>query len=164
MPRSTYFLEPAGSKGVWGLDDYQFLPFLWGSAQLVDHPAVQPADIVNKSVRQTHAGNFLYLAAIEFIVKMKSGPFHEHSPMLHDISGLGSWEKINAGLLKMYKGEVLDKYPVIQHFLFGSVLTLEPARRQAHAAAAVAPAAAQSQQQQQRSQGEQAQREAPATQ
>jgi serine/threonine-protein phosphatase 2A activator len=45
--------------------------------------------------------------------------------MLNDISGVLSWEKVNSGLLKMYKVECLGKFPVMQHFLFGSILTLD---------------------------------------
>uniref|UniRef100_A0A1I7WQX8 Serine/threonine-protein phosphatase 2A activator n=1 Tax=Heterorhabditis bacteriophora TaxID=37862 RepID=A0A1I7WQX8_HETBA len=93
----VYHMEPAGSRGVHAIDDFQFIPFLWGSAQLIG----------------------------SFISHTKTGPFHEHSNQLWNISAVPSWEKVNSGMFKMYEGEVLKKFPVVQHFRFGSLFSFE---------------------------------------
>ncbi|PHT73863.1 hypothetical protein T459_21140 [Capsicum annuum] len=105
----TYCLEPAGSHGVWGLDDHHFLPFIFGSSQLIDHKYMKPKSIHNEDILENFANEYLYLSCIVFIKKVKKGVFAEHSPMLDDISGVPNWNKVNSGLLKMYKIEVLQK-------------------------------------------------------
>jgi serine/threonine-protein phosphatase 2A activator len=151
----TYTLEPAGSHGVWGLDDHFFLPYIFGSAQY--SPPIGPGDpmptegsmpgapstndIMKMSkvdeLRQTN----MYFSAVGFIYDVKSGPFWEHSPILFDISGVKfGWGKVNKGMVKMYNAEVLSKFPVVQHFYFGSLFSWErdpdalPAETTAHMA------------------------------
>ncbi|OAP54719.1 hypothetical protein AYL99_11167 [Fonsecaea erecta] len=157
----TYTLEPAGSHGVWGLDDNSFLPYVFGSAQLCppiaetddatptegslpDAPeasAVTKPNLVEKEKRAN-----MYFAAVAFIYDVKRGPFWEHSPMLFDISGIkDGWGKINKGMIKMYNAEVLSKFPVVQHFPFGSLFRWErdpdakPPPPSTHAAASNQP-------------------------
>jgi serine/threonine-protein phosphatase 2A activator len=153
----TYTLEPAGSHGVWGLDDHSFQPYIFGSAQLCppisslnqlpsegslfgapDPDGVSKAAVVHRERKRN-----MYFSAVGFIYDVKKGPFWEHSPYLFDISGVrGGWAKINKvgsprptipilendarviqGMIKMYNAEVLSKFPVVQHFPFGSLFS-----------------------------------------
>ncbi|XP_063966601.1 serine/threonine-protein phosphatase 2A activator-like isoform X1 [Lytechinus pictus] len=126
--QTTYRMEPAGSQGVWGLDDFQFLPFMWGSSQLIGHPRLTPKSIPQADTAEGFASQYMLFGCIHFINKMKTGPFAEHSNVLWGISSVIHWKKVNQGLIKMYKAEVLSKCPVIQHFPFGNILSINPAR------------------------------------
>ncbi|KAI0839776.1 Phosphotyrosyl phosphatase activator [Hypoxylon sp. FL0890] len=136
----TYTLEPAGSHGVWGLDDHSFQPYIYGSAQLSraitdSEPmptegslfrAPKPAQVVKTEYVEQERKKNMYFSAIGFINDVKKGPFWEHSPILFDISGIkDGWGKINKGMIKMFNAEVLSKFPVVQHFPFGSLFSWE---------------------------------------
>lgn len=117
-----YVLEPAGSHGVWGLDDYHCLLFVLGSAQLRAHPSILPSSVLDDAVLAANAEEFIYLEGIQFILKVKhTAPLAETSPMLCDISQLADWQRVHAGLVRLFEGEVLGKLPVVQHLYFGSV-------------------------------------------
>ncbi len=123
----TYMLEPAGSHGVWGLDDYCFLPFVFGASQLKDHDYIQPKSIHDEKVLTHESDKYMYLDCIKFIKSVKKGSlFAESSPTLNDISNVPTWSKICTGMIKMYQAEVLFKHPVIKHLRFGSVLNFDP--------------------------------------
>ena len=64
--QTVYWLEPAGSQGVWGLDDHHFLPFLFGAAELIDHPVAKlPNSVQNNDLVNEYAQDYMYMSRPE---------------------------------------------------------------------------------------------------
>lgn len=62
----TYRMEPAGSHGVWSLDDYQFMPFIWGSAQLIGTP-IEPEKFVEQETIEEFRKEYMFIGCIDYI-------------------------------------------------------------------------------------------------
>ena len=123
--QKKYNQEPAGSHGSWGLDDYVFLPFLFGSSQLIDHPEITPANVNDPEIAKANKDEYCYCRWIDYIYQVKKGNFAEHSRMLNSLRKVPHFQKLNGGMIKMYHGEVMDRFLVVQHFRFGSILKWE---------------------------------------
>ncbi|KNC74688.1 hypothetical protein SARC_12772 [Sphaeroforma arctica JP610] len=129
----TYKMEPAGSHGAWGLDDFQFLPYYFGAAQLLGSSdcdsmgnlTITPVYIPEPRKCAQLKDDYLFFAAVNYIFETKTGMFAEHSPVLWGVSAVAAWPKVHSGMMKMFMAEVLYKYPVIQHFKFGSIFPFE---------------------------------------
>lgn len=88
----------------------------------IDHKHLRPKAIHDQEILEAFNKDYMYLSCISFINSIKTASLRWHSPMLDDISAVKTWSKVNEGMKKMYKAEVLGKLPVMQHALFGSIL------------------------------------------
>ena len=124
--QTNYVLEPAGARGVWGLDEYQFVPFIFGASQLINNKEITPKGVLDDNILKMYKDEYIYLDCVDYIKSVKSGAsFSQYAPILESITNAKNWEKIAKGLVKMYQDDVLGKIVIIQHFYFGSVLLLE---------------------------------------
>jgi serine/threonine-protein phosphatase 2A activator len=122
--QGQYRLEPAGSRGAWGIDDYVALPFLFGSSQLVGHPELTPASVIRRDFADQYRDSNAYSRWISYLYQTKSGSFQEHSRVLASLTSVASFDQLNTGMIAMYKGEVLEKLPILQRFGIGKHIPL----------------------------------------
>lgn len=120
--QTKFRLEPAGSRGVYNMDDFQFLPFLFGTSQLAGIKYISPSNFYEFEQVDMYKGDFIFFEAVDFILTNKKGPFNEHSYTLWNLSGAPGWDNIFRRTKIKFRDEVLSPFPIIQHLLFGDYI------------------------------------------
>ncbi|KAK5977673.1 Serine/threonine-protein phosphatase 2A activator [Trichostrongylus colubriformis] len=123
--QQMYHMRPA-IVAQFAIDDYHFMPYVWGSAQLIENRAnLVPESYADRTTVEKFAKDYLVFDAIHYIFQIKKGEFHEHSQELWNITAIHAWDRMNRGLLRMYEAEVLQKFSVVRRFRFGALFSFE---------------------------------------
>ncbi|GAA5894242.1 hypothetical protein JCM6882_007610 [Rhodosporidiobolus microsporus] len=105
--QKAFKLEAAGKMGVWGVDERGHLVYHFGASQSRIHPSKRPASLLAPPSLTPNSISYLYLSTL----------FH-----LNDSFDPSTKSDNGDGLLGLYRSEVLQRLPVVQHFRFGAVL------------------------------------------
>lgn len=132
LPASTTSTAAAGSRKRDGLSLLEIISPVTAQPDPVNNNSPNrfslkgqtflPADVCQPSKVTLFQEEYFYPNMIYWINIHKRGPFHEHSNMLYNISSVATWEKTFTGMMKMFAAEVLGKFTVVQHLLFGAHL------------------------------------------
>ncbi|KAH8418992.1 hypothetical protein KR222_011864, partial [Zaprionus bogoriensis] len=126
--QSMFNLRPAGFHGPYSLDDYQFVAYLWGAAQLCYEAPFRPKQMFDPQVLAKWRTQYLLAGSIAFVADTKKGgSFATHSSHLWSIAVLSSWTQVFDGMHNMYIKDILTQFHMLRHVLFGPLMTFDPA-------------------------------------
>lgn len=120
-------LNPAGFQGAYSLDDYQFVSYLWGAAQLCYDPPFKPKELLDPEVFGQWRKQYLLAGSVAFAAESKTGTFATHSCQLWSVATLSSWTQVYYGLHNMYLKEIICQFHMLRHAFFGQLMSFEPA-------------------------------------
>jgi len=134
----SYQLEPSTNTehGNWCLSGYQFVGFLWGSAQLAgiyedgggddSGPAPNgelssPAAVVTDAeVCRRHRDEYVFAKCMDAVYRRAENdvPLWYHSYQLWNLTALLRWDRVNGCLMAAYQRDVLGRYDVVRQLAF----------------------------------------------
>lgn len=132
----SYRLDPTtgDGRGNWCLSGYQFVGFLWGSAQLAGtfggdgddgaaglQPMSSPATLVTDAdACRQHRDGYAFAKCMDAAHRRaRNGvPLWFHSYQLWNLTALPRWDRVNGCLMAAYQRDVLGRFKVVSQLDF----------------------------------------------
>ncbi|XP_020812687.1 serine/threonine-protein phosphatase 2A activator [Drosophila serrata] len=123
----TYSVVSANSQGAYALDKFQFVPYIWGAAQLCYNAPFSPQKMLDKDTMEQYK-EYMLIDCVRHVAETEVGPFARHSSQLWSLAALSSWTKIHRGLMFMYMEDILLDFDVLSTLGFGELMSFEKAK------------------------------------
>lgn len=121
----TYSMVPPANHGAYSLDKFQFIPFIWGAAQLCYDAPFSPRKMLDEDTVAKYKNSYLLADCVGHIMMTNIGPFAGHSSQLWCLAALSQWPDIYRGLIFRYTEDIVVDFDLIQPMRFGSLMPFD---------------------------------------
>ncbi|XP_017044227.1 serine/threonine-protein phosphatase 2A activator [Drosophila ficusphila] len=121
----TYSVTSSNWHGGYSLDKFQFVPFIWGFAQLCHEAPFSPRKMLDEQTIEQYKREFLLIDCVAHMANTYIGTFARHSSQLWSLAALSSWTKCHRGLMLMYMDDILLDIDNLNALRFGELMSFE---------------------------------------
>ncbi|EDX11770.1 serine/threonine-protein phosphatase 2A activator [Drosophila simulans] len=121
----TYSVNSSNWHGGYSLDKFQFVPFIWGFAQLCHEAPFSPKKMLDEDTVAKYRGAYMLIDCVGHMATTNIGTFARHSSQLWSLAALSSWTKIHRSLMFMYMEDILMDVDNLNALRFGELMSFE---------------------------------------
>ncbi|XP_016972084.1 serine/threonine-protein phosphatase 2A activator [Drosophila rhopaloa] len=121
---ATYAL-PIAKDPMCSIDDYYFLPYLWGAAQLSLEAPFTPMQCDLARVVEGHRQDYMMVDLIEHLQKTRGGQLSQVAFQLWSILSMPTWPQVYRGFERNYIDQVLCSTQTVQQAIFCELMSFE---------------------------------------
>lgn len=121
----TYSMVPPANHGAYALDKFQFIPFIWGAAQLCYDAPFSPRKMLDEAIVAKYKSSYLFVDCVGHIMMTNIGSFAGHSSQLWCLASLSQWPDIYRGLIFRYTEDIVVDFDLIQPMRFGPLMPFD---------------------------------------
>ncbi|XP_017050709.1 serine/threonine-protein phosphatase 2A activator [Drosophila ficusphila] len=126
---TTYAL-PIARDPKCSIDDYYFLPYLWGAAQLSVEAPFTPMQCEQGKLIECHRQDYMIVDLIDHLQKSRGGPLSQVAFQLWSILSIPTWPQVYRGLERNYVDHVLSSFKTVEHAIFCELMSFDAVSQQ----------------------------------
>ncbi|KAH8265262.1 hypothetical protein KR038_002710, partial [Drosophila bunnanda] len=112
------------------IEDYFFVPYLWGAAQLCLNAPFSPPQCDQPKDIECLRQDYIMVNLIENLPE-KSGPLSHHAFQLWCILSVPTWPEVYRGLERCFLNHILASFHTVEHAVFWELMSFDAAPSQA---------------------------------
>ncbi|EDV46954.1 serine/threonine-protein phosphatase 2A activator [Drosophila erecta] len=128
---STFGLSVAKDPRC-SIEEYYFLPYLWGAAQLSLDSPISPIQCEQEKILDSYRHDYMMLKIIDNLQKSRNDSMSQLALQMWSILAMPTWPQVYRGFERIYIDNVLSSFGTVENAIFCELMSFESVEAPIH--------------------------------